>query len=152
MKSNGDFWNVNDVDVPENNDDTINPKEQAQAILDRMKKRSSERKKNNKNNSKKPNKKKIEVTPEMEHYFQDLVDSGGEGINHWFHVVVTEGRNRVVRKLWESQDITVNRLKRVRFGPIFLPKSLRKGAWLELDKQQIKHLYQHCETTSVVAQ
>ena len=78
VKSNGDFWNVNDVDVPENNDDTINPKEQAQAILDRMKKRSSERKKNNKNNSKKPNKKKIEVTPEMEHYFQDLVDSGGD--------------------------------------------------------------------------
>ena len=90
-ETDGDFWdNVNNVDVEENNDDTVNPKErreQAQAILNRMKKRSSERKQNIENNSKKPNdvqankkanNNKVEVTPEMERYFQDLIDSGGD--------------------------------------------------------------------------
>lgn len=76
--------------------------------------------------------------------FEDLVDSGGEGLNHWFHVVVNEGRNRVVRRLWESRGFKVNRLKRVRFGPIFLPKSLRQGAWLELEPNQVKRLEALC--------
>ena len=79
LNGDGDFWNdVNDVDVMENNNDAVNPKEQAQAILTRMKKRSSERKQNNENNSIKPNKKQVEVTPEMEAYFQELIDSGGD--------------------------------------------------------------------------
>lgn len=74
--------------------------------------------------------------------FEQIVDSGmGEGLNHWFHVVVAEGRNRVVRRLWESQEVKVNRLKRVRYGPVILPKSLRPGAWLELDEEQIQKLW-----------
>ncbi len=73
--------------------------------------------------------------------FEDLVEAGGDGAaNRWFHVVVVEGRNRVVRRLWESQNLKVSRLKRVRFGPVFLPKSLRPGAWLELNNEQIQSL------------
>lgn len=72
--------------------------------------------------------------------FEDIVEVGGEGANHWFHVVVAEGRNRLVRRLWESQGVKVSRLIRVRFGPIFLPKSLRKGAWLELGPEELKKL------------
>jgi 23S rRNA pseudouridine2605 synthase len=74
--------------------------------------------------------------------FEDLVEAGGDGAaNRWFQVVVVEGRNRVVRRLWESQSLKVSRLKRVRFGPIFLPKSLRQGAWYELGEEQIQSLF-----------
>lgn len=72
--------------------------------------------------------------------FEDIVDVGGDGKNHWFHVVVVEGRNRLVRRLWESQGVTVSRLIRVRFGPITLPKSLSRGAWMELESSQITSL------------
>jgi len=66
-------------------------------------------------------------------HFSDIVASGGgsEG-NHWFHVTLLEGRNREVRRLWESQGVTVSRLKRVRYGAAFLPKRLRMGEWSEL--------------------
>jgi len=64
--------------------------------------------------------------------FEDIVVSGGKGANRWYHVVVMEGRNRLVRRLWESQGLKVSRLKRVRFGPIFLEASLRQGHWREL--------------------
>lgn len=66
--------------------------------------------------------------------FEDIVDSGGKGANHWYHVVVMEGRNRLVRRLWESQGLTVSRLKRVRFGPIILDASLRQDDWREIEK------------------
>ena len=48
--------------------------------------------------------------------FTDIVDSGGKGTNHWYHVVVMEGRNKEVRRLWESQGVQVTRLIRTRFG------------------------------------
>ena len=64
--------------------------------------------------------------------FSDIVDSGGSGENHWFHVTILEGRNREVRRLWASQGITVSRLKRVRYGAVFLPKRLRMGELSEL--------------------
>ena len=63
----------------------------------------------------------------------DIVDSGGDGDNHWYHVTILEGRNREVRRLWASQGVTVSRLKRVRYGAVFLPKRLRMGQWRELD-------------------
>ena len=65
--------------------------------------------------------------------FEHIVSSGGMGANRWYHVVVAEGRNRVVRRLWESQGCTVSRLKRVRFGPIILHSKLKQGRYEEVD-------------------
>ena len=64
--------------------------------------------------------------------FSDIVASGGSGENRWYHVTLLEGRNREVRRLWNSQGVTVSRLKRVRYGAVFLPKRLRMGEWSEL--------------------
>ncbi len=72
--------------------------------------------------------------------FEDVVYAGGEGMNHTFYVVINEGRNREVRRLWESQDCTVSRLKRVRYGDIFLDKKLPRGGWMELDLKQVNYL------------
>ncbi len=62
---------------------------------------------------------------------------GGEGFNHWYHCVVMEGRNREVRRLWESQGMVVSRLKRVRFGPVFLNSDLPMGRWREMTQGEI---------------
>ncbi|AMC99697.1 23S rRNA pseudouridine(2605) synthase RluB [Halomonas chromatireducens] len=72
--------------------------------------------------------------------FTDVQEFGGEGINTWFHVVITEGRNREVRRLWESQGLTVSRLKRVRYGNIFLDKRAKAGEWVELSQAEIDDL------------
>jgi len=53
-----------------------------------------------------------------------------------------EGRNREVRRLWESQGLTVSRLKRVRYGEVFLPSKLKKGQWLELPQRDVDVIYQ----------
>ena len=53
-----------------------------------------------------------------------------------------EGRNREVRRLWESQGCTVSRLKRVRYGEVFLPSKLKKGQWLELPQRDVDVVYQ----------
>jgi 23S rRNA pseudouridine2605 synthase len=73
--------------------------------------------------------------------FTDIVDGGGEGANHWYYVALMEGRNREVRRLWESQDVQVSRLKRVRFGPVFLPARLRQGQWEEMPFKEAQELY-----------
>jgi 23S rRNA pseudouridine2605 synthase len=72
--------------------------------------------------------------------FDEVVDGGGVGANHWFHVVLREGRNREVRRLWESHEGLVSRLIRVRYGPISLSRELRPGRWEELDKAQVDSL------------
>ncbi|QTF93517.1 23S rRNA pseudouridine(2605) synthase RluB [Halomonas sp. BM-2019] len=72
--------------------------------------------------------------------FTDVQEFGGEGINTWFHVVILEGRNREVRRLWESQGLTVSRLKRVRYGNIFLDKRAKAGEWTELTQDEIDDL------------
>lgn len=95
-----------------------------------------------------------EVTPEMmqrlrdgvlledgEAHFSDIQESGGEGANRWFHVVIQEGRNREVRRLWESQGVQVSRLMRVRYGPIIMPSNLRNGHWTRLEGADLEHLY-----------
>ncbi|HXH02528.1 MAG TPA: 23S rRNA pseudouridine(2605) synthase RluB [Candidatus Competibacteraceae bacterium] len=72
--------------------------------------------------------------------FDSLVDQGGDGANHWFHVTLKEGRNREVRRLWESQGLTVSRLIRVRYGNIALRRGLRPGRWEDLDREEINGL------------
>ena len=74
--------------------------------------------------------------------FTDIQEFGGEGINSWYHVVIMEGRNREVRRLWESQGLRVNRLKRVRFGNTFLPPALRAGMWMEMPQPEMNSLSQ----------
>ena len=59
--------------------------------------------------------------------FTDVRLFDGSGSNAWYHVVVMEGKNREVRRLWESQGVEVSRLKRVRYGCIFMPKSVATG-------------------------
>ena len=72
--------------------------------------------------------------------FDAIIDAGGEGINHWFHVILKEGRNREVRRLWESQGVKISRLMRVRYGPITLRKGLRRGQMEALDERGIDAL------------
>ena len=72
--------------------------------------------------------------------FSDIQDAGGEGANHWYHVTLKEGRNREVRRLWESQGVQVSRLIRIRYGNIELPRWLRIGRCEELDEKAISGL------------
>ena len=74
--------------------------------------------------------------------FSDIQEGGGDGINRFFYVVLMEGRNREIRRLWESQGTTVSRLKRVRYGEVFLPSKLKKGQWLELPQRDVDVIYQ----------
>lgn len=73
--------------------------------------------------------------------FTDIQEGGGDGVNRWFYVVIMEGRNREVRRLWESQGVTVSRLKRVRFGEVFIPSRVKQGQWVELALKEVKSLY-----------
>ena len=66
---------------------------------------------------------------------------GGQGANHWYHVVLKEGRNREVRRLWEALGIRVSRLSRVRYGVVELPRGQKTGRWEELDEASLKKLY-----------
>jgi 23S rRNA pseudouridine2605 synthase len=72
--------------------------------------------------------------------FSDIQEAGGSGENHWFHVTIMEGRKREVRRLWESQGLTVSRLKRVRYGAAFLPKRLQMGKWSEISARDLQIL------------
>lgn len=72
--------------------------------------------------------------------FSDIADGGGRGVNHWYHVVITEGRNREVRRLWESQGLVVSRLIRVRFGSYLLPRKKRPGQYWDLTEKEIDEL------------
>ncbi|PHR85509.1 MAG: 23S rRNA pseudouridine(2605) synthase RluB [Colwellia sp.] len=71
--------------------------------------------------------------------FQKITYRGGEGRNHWFHVVLSEGRNREVRRLWESQDVQVSRLIRVRYGDMEMQRQLPLGGWTELGLKEVNY-------------
>jgi len=74
--------------------------------------------------------------------FNKIVEAGGTGSNHWYHVTVREGRNRLVRRLWEAAGFTVSRLIRIRFGNVYLPAGLRRGKYVELNEDEIGLLEQ----------
>lgn len=74
--------------------------------------------------------------------FESIRDAGGEGANHWYHVVISEGRNRGVRRLWESQGLTISRLIRIRYGPCTLGNRLRPGRYAEMTANEVKQLKQ----------
>lgn len=76
--------------------------------------------------------------------FEEITEAGGAGANRWFHVVIMEGRNREVRRLWDAVGVKVNRLKRVRYGPIFLG-SLPVGRSRNLDTREIHALLRAVE-------
>ncbi len=83
--------------------------------------------------------------------FTDIQEApGGDGFNHWYHCVVMEGRNREVRRLWESQGLMVSRLKRVRFGPVFLNSDLPMGRWRELTQFEVDTLSTEVGLTPVM--
>ena len=73
--------------------------------------------------------------------FDSIIQQGGDGRNLWFTVVLHEGRNREVRRLWESQGVQVNRLVRNSFGPVRMPRRLKQGQYEELDEKQVNSLY-----------
>ena len=77
--------------------------------------------------------------------FENFSEIGGEGINRWYQVVVKEGRNREVRRIFESQGLKVSRLLRTRYGTVILPRELRTGRWIELDKNDIDNLTKSVE-------
>lgn len=72
--------------------------------------------------------------------FERLEEEGGEGANRWFRVLLREGRNRIVRRLFESQNLTVSRLMRVRFGIVALPPQLKRGQFIELPATEVERL------------
>ena len=79
-----------------------------------------------------------EVVEERPAMFDSIEKRGGEGVNQWYHVVLKEGRNREVRKMFEAVGLTVSRLMRVRYGKIGLPPRLTRGKMLELDESQVR--------------
>jgi 23S rRNA pseudouridine2605 synthase len=74
--------------------------------------------------------------------FKSIEDGGGEGVNHWYRVVITEGRNREVRKLFDAVGLTVSRLIRIRYGHVVLPRGLKRGMWVELGEQDVRRIRQ----------
>jgi len=80
--------------------------------------------------------------------FQKITYRGGEGRNHWFHVVLSEGRNREVRRLWESQEVQVSRLIRVRYGDMEMQRQLPLGGWTELGLKDVNYFRKLVDLTS----
>ena len=74
--------------------------------------------------------------------FNSIHFAGGEGANRWYNVTLNEGRNREVRRLWESQELVVSRLRRIRYGNIELKRSLRAGNFEDLDVRGMRKLYE----------
>ncbi len=70
--------------------------------------------------------------------FRSIENGGGEGVNHWYRVVITEGRNREVRKLFDAVGLTVSRLIRIRYGTVVLPRGLKRGVWVDLEGGDVR--------------
>ena len=74
--------------------------------------------------------------------FKSIEAGGGEGVNRWYRVVITEGRNREVRKLFDAVGLTVSRLIRIRYGTVVLPRGLKRGVWVDLDSLDVQTIRQ----------
>lgn len=74
--------------------------------------------------------------------FDSIVDAGGQGRNHWYHVALREGRNREVRRLWESQGVMVSRLSRISYGSVVLDRGLRPGKFADVPRPVLRELVQ----------
>ena len=83
-------------------------------------------------------------------HFDRILDSGGEGSNHWYHVTLCEGRNREVRRLWEAVGMKVSRLMRIRYANIELGRSLRPGKFRDLESDELQQLLQQVGITQSV--
>jgi 23S rRNA pseudouridine2605 synthase len=84
--------------------------------------------------------------------FDMLEEQGGEGRNRWYRVALKEGRNRVVRRMFEALGLQVSRLMRVRFGIVSLPPRLKRGAWVELKESEISQLLEWAGSTPAAQQ
>jgi 23S rRNA pseudouridine2605 synthase len=76
--------------------------------------------------------------------FSRIIDGGGEGANRWYRVIINEGRNREVRRMFEAVGLTVSRLIRTRYGAMLLPKGLKRGRWDELEENAVRDLLKLC--------
>ncbi|MCK9506285.1 MAG: pseudouridine synthase [Porticoccaceae bacterium] len=81
----------------------------------------------------------VELDDGPARFLRIKVGQGGN-TNRWFSVVVGEGRNREVRRLWESQGVEVSRLKRIRYGSVEIPSYVRTGEWVELEPKEVKRI------------
>jgi len=72
--------------------------------------------------------------------FSKIADGGGEGVNKWYRVIIGEGRNREVRRMFEAVGLTVSRLIRTRYGAMTLPANLKRGRWEELEEDAVRNL------------
>lgn len=84
--------------------------------------------------------------------FEHIEDRGGEGSNHWYHVVLKEGRNREVRRIFQAVNLMVSRLIRVRYGAITLPPRIKRGQMLELEPAQVQALLKMVSITDTEAE
>lgn len=75
--------------------------------------------------------------------FDAIESMGGEGRNHWYKVSISVGKNRIVRRLWESQGVKVNRLMRIAFGPLALPRTLEVGRHMMLSVAEVERLFKN---------
>ncbi|MDL2284314.1 rRNA pseudouridine synthase [Oxalobacter sp. OttesenSCG-928-P03] len=72
--------------------------------------------------------------------FSRIADGGGDGVNKWYRVIIGEGRNREVRRMFEAIGLTVSRLIRTRYGALTLPQNLKRGRWDELEENAVRDL------------
>ncbi|MBI1174768.1 MAG: pseudouridine synthase [Sideroxydans sp.] len=84
--------------------------------------------------------------------FEKLTDEGGEGFNHWYRLILKEGRNRIVRRTFEALGLTVSRLMRVRFGIVNLPPRLKRGMMAELGEGEINQVLEWAGLAKPVAE
>ncbi|MGB7480876.1 MAG: pseudouridine synthase, partial [Burkholderiaceae bacterium] len=84
--------------------------------------------------------------------FSKIADGGGEGVNKWYRVVIGEGRNREVRRMFEAVGLTVSRLIRTRYGALTLPPTLKRGRWEELDEHAVRALLNASGLEKIAAQ